>query len=125
MVVGSHTSTNEQDRLEAQTRQARQLVLLGIMLQALHILFGITAFIGVLVTQTRIDSTQGSVYESQLRWQFVTFWIGLAGYAIGFYVWASHGSPWLVLLVLFFLLYRLVISATYWRAAKALRRKII
>ena len=110
---------------EAQTRDARQLVLLGILLQTLHVLFGVTAIIGVLVTQTRTRSTKGSVYQSHLHWQFVTFWIGAAGYTLGFYVWATHGNPWLVLLVLFFVFYRLVVSVIYWRAAKAMNRIVL
>ena len=122
MVAGSHISAGKQSAAQTQTRDARQLVLLGILLQALHVLFGVTAIIGVLVTQTRTHSTKGSVYQSHLHWQFVTFWIGATGYAAGFYVWVTHGNPWLVLLVLFIVLYRLVVSAIYWRAAKAMHR---
>lgn len=122
MVAGSYTSATKVSESEAQTRDSRQLVLLGIVLQVLHILFGVTAIIGVLVTQTRTDSTRGTVYESQLRWQFVTFWMGLAGYAMGFYVWATYGNPWLVPLILLIIMYRLVVSAVYWRAEKPMKR---
>lgn len=122
MVAGSYSSSTKEIASVVQNRGVRQLVLLGIVLQVLHILFGITAIIGVLVTQTRTDSTQGTAYESQLRWQFFTFWIGLAGYAMGFYVWATYGTPWLVPLTLLIVLYRLVISAIYWRAAEPMKR---
>jgi len=122
MVAGSLSNTNKETASVVQTRGVRQLVLLGIVLQVLHFLFGITAIIGVLVTQTRTDSARGTIYESQLRWQFVTFWMGLAGYAMGFYVWAVYGTPWLVPLTLLIVLYRLMISAIYWRAAKPMKR---
>ena len=122
-VAGSQTSADKQlPASQTQIRDARQLALLGILLQALHVLFGVTAIIGVLVTQTRTRSTEGSVYRSQLRWQFVTFWIGVVGYAMGFYQWATHGNSWLLVLVLLVVFYRIVVSAIYWRAAKTINR---
>ena len=38
------------------------------------------------------------------------------------YVWASYGNPWLVPLVLLVIIYRIVISANYWRDAKPMNR---
>jgi len=125
MAAGSNAGGSKEPALAAGTRDARQLVLLGIVLQALHILFGVTAIIGVLVTQTRAHVIQDSIYESHILWQFITFWIGSAGYAIGFYSWATYGNPWLVLFILLVVLYRLVISAIYWKAAKAMNRLFI
>lgn len=109
-------------RPDKQTKDARQLALLGILLQALHVLFGVTAIIGVLVTQTRAASTDGTVYRSQLRWQFGTFCIAMAGYAIAFYIWATQQNPWFVPAVLAIVTYRLWVSTCYWIKRRALCR---
>ena len=104
--------------------KARQLVLLGILLQALHILFGVTAIIGVLITQTRIESTRSTVYHSQLRWQFVTFWVALSGYAIGLYLWLHANVLWGLITTFLIVLYRILVSAVHWRQASAIQRII-
>ena len=107
---------------DKQIQAARQLALLGILLQALHVLFGVTAIIGVLVTQTRAASTDGTVYRSQLRWQFGTFWIAFSGYTIAFHSWVNQQNPWLVPAVLALVIYRLWVSISYWVNRKAISR---
>jgi len=107
---------------ESTDHQARQLALLGILLQALHVLFGITAIIGVLVAHTKIGSTQGTIYYSHLRWQIATFWMAFAGYAAGLYIWTSQQYPWMTLAVLAWVIYRLIISLRYWRKSAAIDR---
>jgi uncharacterized membrane protein len=102
--------------------RARQLALLGIVLQALHVLFGVTAIIGVLVTQTRIRSTVGTVYYSQLRWQFVTFWIALCGYAIGLYLWLNANLMSGILTTFVVVLYRILVNVWHWKRATAIQR---
>ncbi|MFK7995914.1 MAG: hypothetical protein AB8B87_17390 [Granulosicoccus sp.] len=102
--------------------RARQLALLGIVLLALHLLFGITAIISVLVAHTKINSTQETVYHSHLRWQIATFWLGLAGYAMGFYVWSAYQYPYAVLAVLAWVFYRLFINVHHWRGKSEITR---
>jgi len=92
------------------------------LLQALHVLFGVTAIIGLLVTHSRRAITEGTVYHSQLRWQFITFWLAAAGYSIGFYLWVSHQYIWVLPAVLIFLVYRLVVGTLYWRSERTLTR---
>ena len=104
--------------------KSRQLALLGILLQCLHMLFGITAVIGVLIAHTRIHSTTGTVYYSQLRWQLITFWVGLIAYALAFYLWVTQSMIWPLALVFTFVLYRLIISIAYWRQTRALERTL-
>lgn len=99
------------------TDAARRLALLGILLQTLHVLFGVTAIIGVLVTQMNVTATHGTVYHSQLKWQFTTFWIGLAGYAATFYLWLNHQIVWGVVVIFLVIVYRLCVSAWHWKNA--------
>lgn len=108
--------------IQTATKNARQLALLGMLLQFLHILFGITAIIGVIVTQTHKHNTLGSVYQSHLRWQFVTFWIALVGYASGFYLWITHSTPWLAAAVLALVNYRLIVNYLAWINRRAIDR---
>ena len=102
----------------------RRLVLLGMLLQMLHVLFGVTAVIGMLVTQMSIKSTQGTVYYSQLKWQFITFWIGLAGYVVAFYLWLSHQFVWGFGIVFAVVTYRLWISVWHWQNRTPVTRLI-
>lgn len=104
--------------------KSRQLALLGILLQCLHVLFGITAIIGVLITHNKIHSTTGTVYYSQLRWQLITFWVGFFAYAVAIYLWLTQSMIWPVALVLAFVLYRLITSIVFWRQARALERPL-
>jgi len=107
---------------ESPEQKARQLVLLGMLLQGLHILFGITAIIGVLVAHTTINRTSGTVYHSQLRWQIATFWLALAGYAGGLYLWTVKQYPYLMYAVLAWVIYRLTIGLYCWRREIAINR---
>lgn len=107
-----------------QDRSARQLAMLGILLQGLHVLFGITAIISVLVAHAKIRSTQGTVYYSHLRWQIATFWLALTGYGVGFYIWMTHQYPWVVLAVLAWVIYRLIINIYCWRSQIAIERLV-
>ena len=101
---------------------ARQLALLGILLQSLHVLFGITAVIGVLVAHTKIGDTKGTLYQSHLRWQIVTFWLALGGYAIGLYLWISQHFPYMMLVVLVWVIYRILFNVHCWRKHVAIER---
>jgi len=106
------------------TESARQLTLLGILLQCLHVLFGVTAIIGVLIAHSKQPSTTGTVYHSQLRWQIITFWFGLLAYAVSSYLWITQSITWPAALAFAFVLYRLITSVVFWQQARPLERLI-
>ena len=103
---------------------ARQLALLGILLQALHVLFGITALIGVLINHVQIEQARGTVYYSQLRWQIVTFWSGLIAYATATWLWMAEGLTWPWTLAVLFCLYRVGCSVWFWASRQGVCRVI-
>lgn len=102
--------------------RARQLALLGILLQGLHVLFGITAVIGVLVAHTKLKETENTPYHSHLRWQITTFWFALGGYVIGFYLWFEQQYPYVVIAVLAWVIYRTLVNLSCWRRKVAIVR---
>jgi len=104
--------------------QSRNLALLGILLQSFYVLFGITAVIGVLISHSKLSSTIGTIYHSQLRWQIITFWTGLLVYAVSIYLWLTQSITWPIVLAFVFVLYRLVVSVFYWRQTRAIDRLI-
>ena len=104
--------------------KARKLSLLGIILQALHPLFGITAVIGFLVAITSKKSTEGTLYQSHIKWQIVTFWFGFVGYAVAFFLWSKLGITWPVVLVFLFIAYRVFSNINRWLHKQALERPI-
>lgn len=105
-----------------QETKARSLALLGIILQGLHVLFGITAIIGILVAHTRLMSTQNTVYHSHIRWQIVTFWTAFAGYIAAFWLWLQHDQIWLLFAVALYVAYRLIVSLLHWQTAREIHR---
>jgi len=107
---------------DGQIQQCRRLALLGILLQALHILFGVTAIIGMLIAHTRLDSTHGTLYYSHLKWQLVTFWLALPAYAAAAWLWLFADSHWPVLMVAAFVVYRLAVSVHYWWSEQPINR---
>lgn len=104
--------------------RARQLALLGILLQALHILFGITAVIGVLIAHVQLERASGSVYHSQIRWQIITFWTGLFAYALAAILWLRLGITWPVWLAFIYTVYRIGSSIWFWSARQSVNRII-
>jgi len=86
---------------------ARRLAVLGLLLQALHVLFGITAIMGMFINHMLIDKTKDTLYYSHIRWQLVTFWVSAALYALAFYAWLQLGLIWPAVLVLLFTVYRI------------------
>lgn len=101
-------------------KQARKLSILNILLLFLHILFGVTGVIGVLVAHVSLDLVKGTVYHSHLKWQIVTFWIALAAYAVAGWLFLNHGMVWPALLVLVFVLYRLIVNLRAWLTRSAI-----
>ena len=114
-------NTAESEYTESASR-ARQLALLGILLQALHILFGITAVIGVLIAHVQLERASGSVYHSQIRWQIITFWTGLFAYVLAAILWLRLGIAWPAWLAFFYTVYRIGSSIWFWSARQSVNR---
>jgi len=104
--------------------KARKLSLLGIILQALHPLFGITATIGFLIAIKSVKSTEGTLYQSHLKWQIVTFWIGFVAYTVTFFLWGKLGITWPIILVFLFVAYRIATNIKHWFQKQAIERPI-
>jgi len=92
---------------------AKRLVILGLLLQGLHVLFGFTAIMGMFINHMLIDKSKDTVYYSHLRWQLITFWLCAALYFLAFLYWYHTGVLWPALIVLLFTFYRIAISAYY------------
>lgn len=93
--------------------QAKRLVILGLLLQGLHVLFGFTAIMGMFINHMLINKSKDTVYHSHLRWQLITFWLCAALYLLAFLCWYYTGALWPALIVLLFTFYRIAISAYY------------
>jgi len=109
---------------EADDNSARQLVILGLLLQTLHVLFGFTAIMGMFINHMLVDQSENTVYHSHIRWQLITFWLCAALYALAFLVWHYTGSLWPALSVLLFTFYRIAISAYYCSQSEPIKRII-
>ena len=92
---------------------ARRLVILGVLLQSLHVLFGFTAIMGMLINHMLIDQSKNTVYHSHIRWQLITFWLSAALYLLAFLGWFYYGALWPAVTVLLFTFYRIGISTYY------------
>ena len=90
-----------------------QLGLLVYLLQLLHLLFGITAVIGMLVNHTLQHRVVGSHVESHFRWQKLTFWLLAPAYLAAFVFWSRSGEYWVIFVVLAIALYR--IARGWWQ----------
>jgi uncharacterized membrane protein len=104
--------------------RARQLALLGILLQALYVLFGITAIIGVLIAHVQLERASGSIYHSQIRWQIITFWTGLFAYFLAAILWLRLGIAWPAWLAFIYTVYRIGSSIWFWSARQPANRII-
>jgi len=93
--------------------RAANLALLVYLLQLLHILFGITAVIGMLVNHTLQHRVTGSYIESHFSWQKWTFWLLAPAYLLAFLYWSQSGQSWAIFVVLAIALYRIVRG--WWR----------
>jgi len=101
---------------------AKRLVVLGLLLQSLHVLFGFTAIMGMLINHMLIDQSENTVYHSHLRWQLITFWLGAALYLMAFIAWYHTGALWPAVAVLLFTFYRIATSAYYCLQDKPIER---
>jgi len=103
---------------------AKKLVVLGLLLQALHVLFGFTAIMGMFINHMLIDQSKNTVYHSQIRWQLVTFWLCAVLYFLSFLAWHNTGALWPAATVLLFSCYRIGISIYYCMVAEPIERFI-
>ena len=115
MVVGSAV-------LRKVDKPAKRLVILGLLLQGLHVLFGITAIMGMFINHMLIDKSKNTVYYSHLRWQLITFWLSAALYLLAFLAWYNTGALWPTVIVLLHTFYRIAISAYYCMQDKPIER---
>lgn len=77
-----------------------KIVLLGYLLQALHVVFGITAIIGMLIAHIKGKSFTEPAARSHCRWQLVTFWVAAPLYIASFWWWIHSGNWWPIIAVL-------------------------
>ena len=103
---------------------ARKKSLLGIILLALHPLFGVTAIMGMLISAMSLKSTEGTPYHSHLKWQIATFWIGFVAYTLGFWYWSAFGQTWAIIVAFGVIAYRLSVNINHWVNSLALNRTI-
>lgn len=87
------------------TQQGYQYAVLGYLLYALGIVFGITALIGVIVNHTSIKKTKHTIGYSHCRWQIVSFWVLFAGVVATVIMWpGAHGQSLIVACLIWWLL---------------------
>lgn len=101
---------------------AKRLVVLGLLLQALHVLFGFTAIMGMFINHMLIDQSKNTIHHSHIRWQLITFWVSATLYALSFFAWYRYDIIWPFVTVLLFTFYRIAICAYYCLIEKPLER---
>jgi uncharacterized membrane protein len=72
------------DRTEEQLASLRQITLAVYILQALSVVVGITAIVGLIINYVKKEDAAGTLYESHFDWQIRTFWWGLLWSVLGF-----------------------------------------
>jgi len=107
---------------QTDTKTARGLSLLVMLLMALHVLFGVTGLMAALIAHLRLGSTTGTRYHSQLLWLIVTFWVAVAGYIVTFVIWQKWGPFWPVLIVFAWVGYRLLVHYYHWKKHQPMTR---
>lgn len=103
---------------------AKRLVILGLLLQTLHVLFGFTAVMGMFINHMLIDQSKDTLYHSHIRWQLVTFWVTAALYAVAFFAWLKLGLLWPAAFAMTFAFYRITIGAYYYLIDQPIQRII-
>jgi uncharacterized membrane protein len=78
-------------------------------LQALSVLWGVTAIVAVIVNYVKRDDVRGTLYESHFDWQIRTFWWGLVWMVLGTILILALGLGFLVLFAAWiWMIYRVV-----------------
>ena len=68
---------------EVQMRSLKNLTQLVYILYALSYFTGVTAIVGIIINNVKLDDVAGTWLESHFRWQIRTFWYGLLWAVIG------------------------------------------
>jgi Predicted membrane protein len=68
---------------DIQEKKLKDLTLLVYVLQAVGLFIGLTWIAAVIVNYVKRDEVRGSWLESHFDWQIKTFWVGLAGFIVG------------------------------------------
>jgi len=89
----------------------RRFALLGVLLQVLHILFGVTAVIGMYLNHHRLPKMQSILWRNHCRWQLTTFWFGAALYAITILIGLRFSIWWPFIVSAMWVTYRILVSA--------------
>lgn len=102
--------------------RARNLSLLLLILMALHVFWGLTAIMAVLIAHVKLASTRDTIYHSHLIWHIKTFWAGFCGYAVAIWAWSTHDLQWPVLAMFAFIAYRLAVHLRHWMTYQSISR---
>lgn len=68
---------------EEQMRSLKNLAQVVYILYALSYFTGVTAIVGIIINNVKLDDVAGTWLESHFRWQIRTFWYGLLWAVIG------------------------------------------
>jgi len=68
---------------EEQMRSLKNLAQVVYILYALSYFTGVTAIVGIIINNVKLDDVKGTWLESHFRWQIRTFWYGLLWAVIG------------------------------------------
>jgi len=110
--------------IKAREAKSRSLAWLGLLLQVFGVMFGITALIGMLISATKIKETDGTIYQSHLKWQIVTFWLGAIAAIASYVAYTKTGSTWPMILAGMFILYRVLTTFFMLIEKQAIKRWI-
>jgi len=96
---------------QASDEDDRRFAILGVILQALHVLFGVTAILGMYLTLARMPKVNSALWREHYRWQLATFWAGAALYAVTVFIGWKFGQWWPFVLAAMWVSYRIFSSA--------------
>lgn len=89
----------------------RRFAILGVLLQALHVLFGVTAILGMYLTLGRIKTLHNPLWREHCQWQLKTFWIGAILYTLSIIIGLWSGHWWAFILAAMWVTFRIASSA--------------
>jgi uncharacterized membrane protein len=93
VIDGAGSSPKSQQELDG----LKNVTMVVYVLQALSLLWGVTAIAGVIVNYVKRDDARGTVYESHFDWQIRTFWWMVVWGVVGFVLIFALGLGFIVL----------------------------
>ncbi len=108
--------------IKKRDQDLRNLAWLGLLLQGLGAMFGVTALIGMLISASKLKEAKGTIYESHLRWQIVTFWLAVVAAAISYWAYVNYDVNWPMIIAVLFIIYRMVTSLFLLIEKQAIKR---